>query len=209
MFSLVVTLLIGLSSVAAAGAPNTQEPRNGICIQVIAYAKNLATGEVRQFPTPCDIPKGWEPLPFGYREEERVKELSREPASNKELPKKFTHLKGRILLQVQSRGEAWYVHPQTGQRSSLGRPADAFALMRAQGLGISEKDFARLASDRAFAQRLSGRILLRVEKNGEAYFLDSKDRTLHSLGRPSEAFDVMQKRGLGVTNTDLEEIPEY
>ncbi len=30
------------------------------CIQVIAFAKNPETGEVRQFPTPCDIPKGWQ-----------------------------------------------------------------------------------------------------------------------------------------------------
>jgi hypothetical protein len=30
-----------------------------ICIQVITKAKNNITGEVKDFPTPCDVPTGW------------------------------------------------------------------------------------------------------------------------------------------------------
>lgn len=33
-----------------------------ICIQVITPARNPATGEVRDFPTPCDVPDGWEKI---------------------------------------------------------------------------------------------------------------------------------------------------
>lgn len=29
------------------------------CIQVITPAKNPATGECREFATPCDVPEGW------------------------------------------------------------------------------------------------------------------------------------------------------
>ncbi|RJQ14748.1 hypothetical protein C4553_00280, partial [Candidatus Parcubacteria bacterium] len=32
------------------------------CIQVITPARNPATGEVREFPTPCDVPPGWIPV---------------------------------------------------------------------------------------------------------------------------------------------------
>ena len=32
------------------------------CIQVITPAKNLLTGEIKEFPTPCDVPDGWEPV---------------------------------------------------------------------------------------------------------------------------------------------------
>jgi|GEM_PF-3685261 len=40
-----------------------REPVEGrVCIQVITSAKNTQTGEVRDFPTPCDVPAGWEPL---------------------------------------------------------------------------------------------------------------------------------------------------
>ncbi|MBI4158361.1 MAG: hypothetical protein HY505_01970 [Candidatus Yanofskybacteria bacterium] len=32
------------------------------CIQVITPARNPQTGEIREFPTPCDVPEGWIPL---------------------------------------------------------------------------------------------------------------------------------------------------
>ncbi len=32
------------------------------CIQVITPARNIETGEVRDFPTPCDVPQGWEQI---------------------------------------------------------------------------------------------------------------------------------------------------
>ncbi|MBP9686822.1 MAG: hypothetical protein KBD66_03410 [Candidatus Doudnabacteria bacterium] len=35
-------------------------PTNTACIQVITPARNGTTGEVRDFPTPCDVPEGWE-----------------------------------------------------------------------------------------------------------------------------------------------------
>lgn len=31
-----------------------------ICTQVITPARDPETGEVREFPTPCDVPVGWE-----------------------------------------------------------------------------------------------------------------------------------------------------
>lgn len=31
-----------------------------ICIQVVTSAVNKETGEVKDFPTPCDVPEGWE-----------------------------------------------------------------------------------------------------------------------------------------------------
>ncbi len=38
----------------------TSAPR--ACIQVITPAKNLTTGEIKDFPTPCDVPEGWQKL---------------------------------------------------------------------------------------------------------------------------------------------------
>jgi len=52
--------------------------------------------------------------------------------------------KGKLLLQVEGRGEAWYVSPVDGKRYFLGRPADAFEVMRKLGLGISNNNFANL-----------------------------------------------------------------
>ena len=32
------------------------------CIQVIQRARNKTTGEIKDFPTPCDVPEGWEKI---------------------------------------------------------------------------------------------------------------------------------------------------
>ena len=52
--------------------------------------------------------------------------------------------KGKILLQVEASGEAWYVNPQDSKRYFLGRPTDAFNIMKTLGLGISNVNFERL-----------------------------------------------------------------
>lgn len=41
----------------AHAAPPIKDAPN--CIQVITPAYNPATGECREFPTPCAVPKGW------------------------------------------------------------------------------------------------------------------------------------------------------
>ena len=124
-------------------------------------------------------------------------------------------LKGRILLQVESKGQAWYVDPISGQRAFLGYPADAFRVMREMGLGITNKDLARIAlpdevysyaSNKAVAQRLAGRILLQVENKGAAWYINPVDLKRYSLGYPADAFQVMRQLGLGISNIDLAKI---
>lgn len=51
---------------------------------------------------------------------------------------------GYILLQVEERGEAWYVHPDSLMRYYLGRPQDAWQIMREQGIGISNDNLAKI-----------------------------------------------------------------
>ncbi len=122
-------------------------------------------------------------------------------------------LKGRILLQVESKGEAWYVDPSSGNRVYLGRPADAFAVMRSYGLGISNADLAKIAApnekdkDLSFAKKLAGRIVIAVQANGEAYYINPLDFKKYYLGRPSDAFALMRSKGLGITNANLNKIP--
>ncbi len=117
------------------------------------------------------------------------------------------NLNGRILLQVQDRGQAWYVNPLNSSRYYLGRPDDAYQLIRSLGLGISNKDLASF-NNRA-PQRLSGRILLKVEDRGQAYYISPLDLKLYYLGRPADAFNLMRSQGLGITNLDLAKIPVY
>jgi len=57
--------------------------------------------------------------------------------------------KGKIFLQVEAHGEAWYVNPTNGMRYFLGRPADAFSLMRSLGLGITNANLALIPAETA------------------------------------------------------------
>ncbi len=122
------------------------------------------------------------------------------------------NLQGRILLQVDSMGEAWYIDPVDGYRYYLGRPVDAFDIMRGLGLGATTATIEQLpgvmvgSGNTELAERFSGRILLDVEANGEAWYIDPADLQAHYLGRPADAFDIMRSTGLGVTTSTINRI---
>lgn len=174
--------------------------------------------------------------------------------------------RGRILLEVEKKGEAWYVDPKTGDRVFMGRPGDAFSLMRSMGVGIATKDLERIPIadsnldtgtdsdgdtlsddversfgsnplksdtdndgftdgvevrsgyspagqgkyllDLEFTKRKAGKIFLQVEQNGEAWYVHPKELQRYYLGRPSHAFDVMRKTGLGISTRDIAVIPQ-
>ena len=110
-------------------------------------------------------------------------------------------LSGRILLQTEDLGRAWYIYPKTLQRYYLGCPQDAFKIMRELSLGISNKNFTNLTI--ASKKRLSGLILLKVEDAGRAYYVNPVDLKLHYLGRPDDARLIMRELALGITNKNL------
>nr|MDA3802506.1 hypothetical protein [Patescibacteria group bacterium] len=113
-------------------------------------------------------------------------------------------LSGRILLQVEENGEAWYINPLNNRKYYLGRPLDAYNIMRALGLGISNNDFESFSG--YAPKRLSGRILLKVQDYGKAYYVDPLTLKMHYLGRPDDAFSLMREMGLGITNENVRKI---
>lgn len=114
-------------------------------------------------------------------------------------------LKGKILLQIESGGKAWYVNPENNQRYFLGKPEDALELIQKLGLGIKHKDLVKFLKT-SFPQRLSGKFLIDVDNNGEAYYIFPKDLKAYSLPTAFSAFELMKKKGLGIKNSDLEKI---
>ena len=200
-------------------------------------------------------------------------------------PIRTANLSGQILLQVEKNGEAWYVDANTqgGSFASeawfqnenkqficyLGRPKDAFDLMRQVGIGITNQDLEKIPinmdeqdgwgynidfgkedndndglynsfedaigtdknntdSDgdgygdkneivsgynpmgpdqfyinQDYANNLKGKILLQVENNGEAWYVNPRDGERHFLGRPTDAFNLMKFLGLGISNNDF------
>lgn len=130
-------------------------------------------------------------------------------------------LKGRIVLAVENHGEAYYIYPVDSKRYYLGRPADAFNVMRSLGLGITNADLAKIpkntdgwninlniSSNKSLISRVSGRILLQVQASGEAWYINPLNNKRYYLGRPTDAFNLMRSLGLGITTANLLKISQ-
>lgn len=125
-----------------------------------------------------------------------------------------SRLSGRILLQVQEHGEAWYVYPNDRRKYYLGRPLDAWNVMRFLGLGITNADLAKIPTynnyqwdaERGLIERVRGKILLQVEEHGEAWYVSPVNDRRYYLGRPADAFQLMRNLGLGINNEDIRKI---
>jgi len=115
-------------------------------------------------------------------------------------------LKGKILLQIESHGEAWYVHPATAERYYMANGNEAYNIMRTLGVGITNVDLNKIKANKVFAKKSSGKIFLQVESKGEAYYVDFNG-VAHYLKDGAAAYEVMRSLGLGITNTNLEQIP--
>jgi len=116
-------------------------------------------------------------------------------------------LRGHILLQVENHGEAWYVHPEDGRRFYMKDGDTAYQMMREFGLGASNADIDRLlAGDKSLAEQVKGKIVLAVERHGEAYYVNPSDLSVHYLKDGKEAYRIMRELSLGITNNDLQQI---
>lgn len=175
-------------------------------------------------------------------------------------------LNGRILLQVEEHGEAWYVVPSLLKRVYLGRMFDAYDLFRNYGIGISNQDLTKIqvadfnflssldsdndgmsdalelgfgtdknkidsdgdgftdkeeiihgyspinsdqhkVIDKNFANKHKGKIFLQLESLGEAWYVNLVDGKRYFLGKPEDAWAVIVRFALGITNKNLEKIP--
>jgi len=118
------------------------------------------------------------------------------------------NLNGRILLQVESKGEAWYVNPKDGLRYYMADGNEAFQIMKTLGVGISNKDLNRIKTDANYRKKFIGKILLQVESHGEAYYISFNGR-YNYLKDGASAYEVMRKLGLGISNKDLAKISSH
>lgn len=121
-------------------------------------------------------------------------------------------LAGRILLQVESYGRAWYVDPISLERFYLQDGNEAYFLMRTKGLGITNKDLAKIptrkgqTADKKLVDRLKGRILLQVEENGEAWYVNPVDGLRYYMQNGEMAYNLMRTKALGISNDNLVKI---
>ncbi|KKR22013.1 MAG: hypothetical protein UT48_C0001G0026 [Parcubacteria group bacterium GW2011_GWE2_39_37] len=115
--------------------------------------------------------------------------------------------RGKILLQVQDKGQAWYVNPLTNRRVFLGpTPAEAFNEIASLALGVSNATFDSYAGKAP--SNLSGRFLLKVEDSGRLFYVNPADLSLVEVIGPTGALNLIQTVGVGITNTNLNRISQ-
>lgn len=114
-------------------------------------------------------------------------------------------LSGKILLDVENKGEAWYVYPGDFHRYYLGTPSDAYDIMKYLSLGVSNENFTKIAS--STEDRFRGLILLKPEDNGQAYYVNPDTKNLVYLADAAGAYSLMREGSLGITSQDLKTIP--
>lgn len=130
-------------------------------------------------------------------------------------------MSGKILLQVQAHGEAWYVRPESGLRYYMKDGSTAYSMMRNFGGGITDVNLKAIPSvatvdelkkttsaclSGSTANKVKGKILLQVQQHGEAWYVDPvKCRRIY-LKNGEAAYTLMRFLGLGITDVNLEKI---
>jgi len=114
------------ASVSTTGAPVQNDPEFSSNTEVLALRERIKRLELR------------------------ITELEREVvARERQLTTRINarltqQVKGEILLQVEGKGEAWYVDLITGQRFYLQNGQSAYQALQAFGLGITNADLAKI-----------------------------------------------------------------
>jgi endonuclease YncB( thermonuclease family) len=119
---------------------------------------------------------------------------------------------GHVLIDVSRHGEAWYVNPHTHMRIYLGRPNEALERLRGAGVHVDSLNIARLpeaaggAGDAAYAEAVSGEVLMASDIPGAAWYVDP---VLHFRRRLASAWDAWEimRYGEPVSAATLAAIP--
>ena len=118
-------------------------------------------------------------------------------------------LRGKILLQVDGKGEIWYVNPNDGVRYEV-TFLNSLPLFRKFSLGINTEDLNKIpmlhqSISKDFGLGLSGKFLLDVENRGKIWYVDFNGFR-HEV-RQDNLLDLFQKFSLGISDENLVEIP--
>lgn len=126
---------------------------------------------------------------------------------------------GRMLLDIEGNGEVYYVDPVTGGKEYLADGASAHRLLKRRALGITEENFSKLelgeniddlsvCDSSELGNSLKGRIVLRVEENGEAYWIYPENCRAYYAGTYEKAYGLMRDFSLGITKNNLAKIQD-
>jgi D-alanyl-D-alanine carboxypeptidase len=120
---------------------------------------------------------------------------------------------GKILIQTESYGRAWYVYPKDGRRYYLKDANFAFETVSRLAHGIRHDDLVKIPisygekGEKKMIERFSGYFLIDVDHRGELFYIDPNSRVRISVSNNLMLLTIMQKLGIPVYNVALRKIP--
>jgi hypothetical protein len=146
----------------------------------------------------------WSEIRFGHVVEitEREKRLTMD--IDNELVEKF---KGKILLQVEERGELWYLNPDDKKRYYLGKSNDAFRLAQKFSMEIDSEELVQYNYfDKEFPENLLGRFLIDKGSKFDMYYVDPDTKEAYLFNLPENILEVLKKQAVGMINEKIRQI---
>jgi hypothetical protein len=116
-----------------------------------------------------------------------------------------SQLSGKILLQVQDKGQAWYVNPANQKRYSLGSPSNAIMVMSQLAVGVTNATFDSYGG--VAPSSLAGKFIIKPEDHGKLYYVVPTTRNIIYINGAAGAANIMNTYGVGITNANLTKIP--
>ena len=119
---------------------------------------------------------------------------------------------GKILIDVENHGEAWYVNPQSLQRVYLGTPDEALYRLTKRAVWVNFSNIERIALDGAespdpeYADQMAGYIIGPSDLIGAVWYVHPVLKTRIRLGTSHDAWLVMQA-GVPASAKDIKSIP--
>lgn len=172
------------------------------CNKSISYQDMFKWGKVKS------IDNNWDDFNNYYLDlcSSKINNTDTKITSTVKIDSKFAEkLKGKILLQVESHGEAWYINPTNNKKYYMADGAQAYNIMRDLGVGITNNNLNKILNNKVTAKKYSGKIFLKVEDKGQAYYIDFSGNAMY-LKDGESAYNVMRELGLGIKTSDLEKI---
>ncbi len=101
----------------------------------------------------------------------------------------------------------------------MGFKTKRYHLLERKALGISEENFTKLTlgeekedsnvcEDSKMGKRLRGKIVIRVEENGEAYWIYPENCRAYYAGTFDAAYELMRNFSMGIKKNDLAKVKD-
>ena len=113
-------------------------------------------------------------------------------------------LSGRIVLQSESKAEAWYINPKDGKRYALTN-STALKTLKTLGTSMSAANIKKIKSDATFRKKYIGQVLYQAGSKGDIYYI-SFDGRYNYLKDSASTLVTIKKLGVNISNADLNKI---